>query len=817
MFRKPKKNVRSRGPIEIEDEQEEDKEEEIVVIQDSINKLKEKKKDKKKKKNKDKDKEKDKEKKSTLLSFEEEGDAEEFQIKKSSASRKLMKMKGKERLRSPEKEEPEPKPEKNGKQRQGGAGMKIMDDDVDIQVNKDQTWTVSGREAEALHAEEEDVGEDVDSDSEDPIQKIIQSGGIPDAAAIHAARKRREAIRAKGGKDDYVPLKPKKKKAGDDDKKDGPRLVREEDEEEVDDEERISFTVGNNKEEYHRRVGKEEEGSSDEGEGSWETMQIRKAIKGNQVPGSMNDEVSIVGEGWAAAPSNVTANGPKQLPKPANYDLKGIRDRMKQRCSDLKDVSTRHERDTDKAVDDLVTSQSEITRLEAEIPKLAIRHRMFQQLRGYMTDLVDCYDEKVGTIGYMENRLNKMYEEHRGKLRERRRQDVRDQCDVLAGMVAGANVVFDPVQDAMRDFRVAEREGRQRRRRKARITNNIARHNEGLSSDDEMPGQDLAALATVKKDVENQARICMEDVIEDFADLSVVQDKMVGWREDDVESYKSAYVSLCLPKVFSPLIRMQMLFWNPFTSTSEIQEMDWYATLSLYALYAEEDIGSLVTDPDRNLISSCVEKVVVPKIAEIIRTGYDPMSTGQTNRLIGVLTRLITDFPTLSMRSKHLRLAFSSVTDIIKDALDQDVYIPMYSRALLEATSTPHFAFFHRQFYTALKLLKNILAWQCILSENMILELAVDSLLNRYLLLSLRTNPDVVDAIDKARVIIDCLPDAWISSSASLRGKLGMFIKFLGTAGSSAELPRDAVQEAARLTKKLGDHETSNKLKTFLQ
>ncbi len=27
----------------------------------------------------------------------------------------------------------------------------------------------------------------------------------------------------------------------------------------------------------------------------------------------------------------------------------------------------------------------------------------------------------------MESRLNKMYEEHRGKLRERRRQDVKDQ------------------------------------------------------------------------------------------------------------------------------------------------------------------------------------------------------------------------------------------------------------------------------------------------------------------------------------------------------------------------------------------------------
>ena len=39
--------------------------------------------------------------------------------------------------------------------------------------------------------------------------------------------------------------------------------------------------------------------------------------------------------------------------------------------------------------------ENDTFRLEDEIPKLANRHRMFQQLRGYMTDLTDCYDEKV--------------------------------------------------------------------------------------------------------------------------------------------------------------------------------------------------------------------------------------------------------------------------------------------------------------------------------------------------------------------------------------------------------------------------------------
>ena len=38
----------------------------------------------------------------------------------------------------------------------------------------------------------------------------------------------------------------------------------------------------------------------------------------------------------------------------------GIRDRMAERCNQLKDVSRQHEQNCDKAVDDLVTSQSGI-------------------------------------------------------------------------------------------------------------------------------------------------------------------------------------------------------------------------------------------------------------------------------------------------------------------------------------------------------------------------------------------------------------------------------------------------------------------------
>ena len=77
----------------------------------------------------------------------------------------------------------------------------------------------------------------------------------------------------------------------------------------------------------------------------------------------------------------------------------------------------------------------------------------------------------------------------------------------------------------------------------------------------------------------------------------------------------------------------------------------------------------------------------------------------------GCVNRLVTDFPTLTTRSKQVRELLTVVVDLVKESLDNDVYIPMYTKHQMETPHTPHSLFFHRQFWTAYKLFKNILAW----------------------------------------------------------------------------------------------------------
>jgi GC-rich sequence DNA-binding factor len=52
--------------------------------------------------------------------------------------------------------------------------------------------------------------------------------------------------------------------------------------------------------------------------------------------------------------------------------------------------------DLARVTDELASTKAEHERLETEQPVLAQKFRYYQELRGYVTDLVECLDEKVG-------------------------------------------------------------------------------------------------------------------------------------------------------------------------------------------------------------------------------------------------------------------------------------------------------------------------------------------------------------------------------------------------------------------------------------
>ncbi|KAK7871921.1 hypothetical protein R5R35_009725 [Gryllus longicercus] len=828
VFKKPKKNFRRRA-AEFNDDEDEgsgeiekveiDEEETPVQIQPTAPKVKEKNKDKRK----------------SVLSFEEDlneaDDGEVFQVKKSSHSKKIMKLLDRER-----------KKKKEGKKEDKAEILEFSDrkkddpsDLVIVLKNTEMPRILNGREAEAAEPEgmsSEDEEKQPKFSQSDHVKLLLESGRIPDAAMIHAARKRRQLAREMGG--DYIPVETKTDNAKS-------RLVRDDDND-VSDDERITMEVNTAARDKEKRreafLAAQDEGvgeESDKGEDDeWESQQIRKAVTGAQLAAVQQETIfaQYTMQPTSLGPTTVLQSDVPTIGTSTNngtfiagqgavsnvdvlYTMKNeittpqtITNKLKDRLASLKEVHRRHTLEKDQVAADLISLQTEQLKLEQEAPGLAERFRFYQELRGYVTDLVECLDEKLPVISALEQRLLSLLKRRAEQLTERRRQDVRDQAEELSPLSrSGASTSNRRSRDEeeQRTRRAAEREGRRTRRRRAREMKNSARHVEGMSSDDEMTELETTAFRNQKETIENDARLVFEDVVEEFCTLRGVMKRFEEWRITDPNAYKEAYVSLCLPKVLGPIIRLKILPWNPLEDTSEFERHKWYDCLLLYGLSESETEEGLRKDPDLKLVPLIVEKVLLPKVEQLVIAQWDPVSTLQTLRLVGLLNRIIQEYPTLGPDSKPLHSLVKSIIDKMKNAVENDIFIPIYSRQISDSRSSSMGQFFQRQFASAVKLLRNLLSFQGIVSDRILGEVALGSLLNRYLLAALRTC-EPVDAAEKCNMIVTTFPRWWFQQNCSLP-QLLMFTNQLKTIAQGLDINtqggRDSLESITKMLQAL--------------
>lgn len=279
-----------------------------------------------------------------------------------------------------------------------------------------------------------------------------------------------------------------------------------------------------------------------------------------------------------------------------------------------------------------------------------------------------------------------------------------------------------------------------------------------MSSDDEIPQQVTINFDKEREQILNDAQIVFDDVIDDYSSIANILIKFEQWKETDATAYTEAYATLCLPRVVTPLIRLNLVFWDPLDDAIDLEKLEWYRTLALYGLHDDETEASLAEDPDINLLPTIVEKVITPRLTQIVDKCWDPLSSSQTLKLIGVLSRYIRRFPSLGPESKPLQNLFNAILHKLKQCLENDIFIPIIPK--MESRSP----FFQRQFASGLKLLRNITSWQGILNDNILKDLALNSLLNRYLLSAVKFC-QLTDAVSKMGLISLILPRVWLQGN----------------------------------------------------
>ncbi|XP_032650818.1 PAX3- and PAX7-binding protein 1 isoform X2 [Chelonoidis abingdonii] len=652
----------------------------------------------------------------SLLSFQdEEEEAEEvFKVKKSSYSKKIVKLLKKEYKEDLEKSKVKPE----------------VNSPADAEQAIERTGQVKDANQEDGTANSEQGEEEMEVESEKEEEKpktggafssalsslnVLRPGEIPDAAFIHAARKKRQMARELG---DFTPIDNEPGKG---------RLVREDendasDDEDDDEKRRIVFSV---KEKSQRQKIAEEigiEGSDDEalvtGEqdeelSRWEQEQIRKGINIPQVQASQPTEVNnlyyhnsyqtmsygssygipytYAAYGSSETKSQKTDNTlpfktPSNEMTPVTIDL--VKKQLKDRLDSMKELNKANQQQHEKHQQSREDSTKAIERLEGSSGGIGERYKFLQEMRGYVQDLLECFSEKVPLINELESAMHQLYKQRASRLVQRRQDDIKDESSEFSSHSSKA--LMAPNLDSFgRDRalyqehvkrRTAEREARRARRRQAREqTGKMADHFEGLSSDDEETSTDITNFNMERDRILKESSKVFEDVLESFYSIDCIKSQFEAWRSKYFSSYKDAYIGLCLPKLFNPLVRLQLLTWTPLEGKSQdFESMLWFESLLFYGCEEQEQEKD---DVDISLLPTIVERVVLPKLTVLAESIWDPFSTTQTSRMVAVTQKLVNGYPSVvNAENKNTQTLLKALLLRMRRTLDDDVFMPLYPK-----------------------------------------------------------------------------------------------------------------------------------------
>lgn len=431
----------------------------------------------------------------------------------------------------------------------------------------------------------------------------------------------------------------------------GRRNIREEDAEDSE-EERVdmsAITGAKDREErreqfYSVQSNRSDDGDSDVEINEWENQQIRKGVTGAQLITAQHESVYSHYMIPSSGNSNkimdakplTTAELLEQAYSQSNYEvsrqirkekkndatnkstggiktpqevLKSIRDKL----NISRELNHKHYLDIDKMSEEFNCTKIDLEESIKNGPQAASKYRYYQELKLFVEDLTECLNEKVPLITALEEKYLIIISKYSKMLIERRRQDIRDQAKEIADI----KNVKKSADDEERVRRAAEREGRRNRRRRDREKLNMNEtHNDGMSSDEEVPDTESTQYRESLAQLKSEADLIFDDVSEEYSELSLVLQKFNEWKKNDLTAYKDAYIHLCLPKIVMVFIRWKMIMWNPFLSEhyEDIDKMDCYHPMAMYGKIDNETELMLKNDPDVFLIPSIVEKVILPKL-----------------------------------------------------------------------------------------------------------------------------------------------------------------------------------------------------------
>ncbi|WOL04355.1 hypothetical protein Cni_G13076 [Canna indica] len=454
---------------------------------------------------------------------------------------------------------------------------------------------------------------------------------------------------------------------------------------------------------------------------------------------------------------------------------------------------------------DITESLSEITILEKSLKAADDKYIFMQQLRDFISVMCDFLNDKAYFIEELEEQMQKLHERRALAVVERRTTDIADDANEVESAVNAATAVLNkgsgsayiaaataaaqaaisaakenvdlPVEldEFGRDINLKKRmdtarRAESRKLRKARAESkrmslsqkdNASQQIEGELSTDESDSESSAYISS-RDELLQTAEEIFSDASEEYSNLKIVKDRFERWKDQYLSSYRDAYVSLSVPSLFSPYVRLELLKWDPLYVTTDFFDMEWHRHLFDYGSPGKgQDFEP--DDADANLIPEIVEKVALPILHHEIEHCWDILSTQKTKNAVFATNMVISYVPA---SSKALRELLTVVHTRLNEAIS-NINVPVWSSVVTKAVPGAAQIMAYR-FGMSVRLLRNICLWKNILSMPVLEKLALEELLRGKLLPHVKSiMPNIYDAIMRTERIVASLAGVWSGPEAT--------------------------------------------------
>uniref|UniRef100_A0A1A7WUF4 GC-rich sequence DNA-binding factor 2 n=1 Tax=Iconisemion striatum TaxID=60296 RepID=A0A1A7WUF4_9TELE len=610
---------------------------------------------------------------------------------------------------------------------------------------------------------------DSDSDSSCSATKPIV---IPKAEEIRAAKKKRRAARAQK---EFISLD-----------RDGrsstgstpSHYSRDDEEDQVDDdddnpddhEKRIEFAprMKSIRERIAEKLGGSDEslsGTDGEEQDLWEQTQIEKGVKrrpGEQSPSGSESSSSINRRDQGKQKKRSAGlKIPKTL---APVSVSMVKRRITGKLDSLKEVHRARQAELRRMAGDAENAKSSMEILEETSSESQLK--FYRTMTLYVHNLVECLQEKVVEVNSLELEMHSLLSDQTEALLAQRRKRIQAQAERLQQL----------------SYKTDEQNGGSAREINTQSEAEMGEKTDedfDLYRDSELSSSEEEQIQERIADIQSRSQLVFSDVQDDFYDVKKILSRFEEWRRSYSESYHNAYISLCLPKLLNPIIRHQLLAWNPLKDTNgDFENLPWFTAVETFCHGHDHEE---LEHTDRQTLSNVIEKSLLPKITAFVELVWDPMSHQQSSCLSDVCHRLKEDYSIFEgEQSKPVKSFIEAVIRRLRSCVDEDVFIPLYPKKLLEERSSPQCRFRDEQFWTAVKLLGHMGKWDLLLPETILKEIMLDKLLNRYLMITLCSQTlSSSSAASACQKIAECLPVLWFEGETVCPPQLQSFRNYL--------------------------------------